>query len=124
MIFVFFYTSKILHSWHVTEDSSYSYSLFLLFIFSLVVEIIRNLTNSKMLMGAISNRFILIPIKAVLYFFIMCAIYLLMLAVMTYSTGIFLVVTTGHSLGFVISKLLSNEEGKEIEYNTSLRLLR
>lgn len=43
-------------------------------------------------------------VKSAVYFLVICGCYLLMLAVMTYSTGVFVMVCVGSSAGYMIAK--------------------
>lgn len=92
-----------LYEWHVTDSSSFAYAFVLIFLLSVVVEVVRNCIGLEYFYNA--GKFVAL-VKAFVYFWVMCGAYLLMLAVMTYSTGMFISVTFGHTVGFLIFTMI------------------
>ena len=88
----------------------------------MVVEVLRNLMAvRRSLMDSLIQNSV---IKAFGYVVIMFGTYLLMLAVMTYSTGLFLVAVSGHTIGFMISKIFENHLQTNKDESTSLIILK
>ena len=90
---------------------------------SIAVEIVRNLISLADSSKFKASSFAFFLVKAILYFIVMCGVYLLMLALMTYSTGVFAAITSGNALGYMMFHAFAPSLQSSQNYSTSLQLL-
>jgi len=99
----------------VQTKESYIYTLVLLFLFAIVVEVARLFLSNPSLnkrfgSSSLCGNIVKSLAKSLVFFLVISGCYLLMLAVMTYSTGVFIVVCAGSAIGYMIGKALEGRE--------------
>ncbi|OMJ89477.1 hypothetical protein SteCoe_8379 [Stentor coeruleus] len=101
--FVFYLDKYRIFSFHVDSDSKYAMAIILLLLFACGVELLQGVI--RFLNYKISNSNSQVPLRILLcitYFLFVAGSYLLMLAIMTFSTGVFLSICSGLALGYFI----------------------
>ncbi|KAL5709362.1 hypothetical protein ACHQM5_020062 [Ranunculus cassubicifolius] len=102
--------SEILFSgWPGTSSGMYIFALILIFLLSISIEW---LSHSRFIKHGTSNHIYGGLLQTLLHTIRVGLSYLVMLAVMSYNGGVFLVVVAGHSVGFLVfgSRVFKTEE--------------
>ncbi|CAG9317874.1 unnamed protein product [Blepharisma stoltei] len=101
-------------SWHVDNDAKYAGAIILLFLVSMGLEFLHFLLKlvtvyqikaQKTIQNLIFYNFG----YGIIYFLWVSLAYLLMLAIMTYSTGVFCAITTGITFGHFLFRMIEHK---------------
>ncbi|KAL1340011.1 hypothetical protein HN51_005122 [Arachis hypogaea] len=113
-----FYWGKhgtVLFSGWPKSGGMYTLALFFVFFLSMAIEILSNQPPIRRGARPASG----VTAQAVVYFFRISFVYLVMLAVMSFNGGIFIAAILGHSLGFFLAKFravaMANREPSDLE---------
>ncbi|CAG9328523.1 unnamed protein product [Blepharisma stoltei] len=98
-------------SWHVDDDTKYAGAIVALFLASMGLEFLHFLLKlanfyQKKTPRTVQNMIYFNLGYGCLYFLWVSLAYLLMLAIMTYSTGVFCAITTGITFGHILFRMI------------------